>query len=191
MKKYFFHKNFINIFTKFYRLNNEILGALLRKATYSKDYDYVIDILEYAMSENLKPSYRFAEALGIFKNTRYYALQKQDSEEELIKYKAFYKVYKEWKSQMELTGLSADDVKKLLHVHPWKQLKEGEGEGIEDIKNIKTRRLWKRQMVLKKLTPISVDKIHSQNKTNPEEKNEAENSKEKSEAENPEQIDSK
>ncbi|XP_055325071.1 pentatricopeptide repeat-containing protein 1, mitochondrial-like [Sitodiplosis mosellana] len=166
------------------RLNNEILGALLKNATFIKDYDYVNDVLEYAMIENIKPSLRFTEILGTFKNGRYYKLQNNDNNEELAKYNAFYKVYKKWKSQMELTGLSTDEVKKLLYVHPWGQLKEAEGEGIEDVKNINTRRLWKRQRVLKKLNSSCIEKIHSQNKTH-------ENSERKEPTENPEQTNKK
>lgn len=149
-------------------MNNEILGALLKNAAYIKDYDYVIDVLKYAMSENIKPSLRFAQILSIFKNHRYYSLQKQDNDEELLKYNAFYTVYKTWKSQMELTGLSADEVTKLLNVHPWKQIKEAQGVGIEGEKNIYTRRLWKRQRVLKKLNPTHIKQLTSESQMNSE-----------------------
>lgn len=158
----------MKIFYHFYRLNNEILGALLKNASYIKDYDYVIDVLEYAMSENIKPSLRFTQILSTFKNIRYYSMQKQDDDDELCKYNAFYKVYKTWKSQMELTGLSPDEVSKLLKVHPWGQIKEAEREGIEGTKNIKTRRLWKRQSVLKKLNPTHIKQLQSESQTNSE-----------------------
>lgn len=134
----------------------------MKNATFINDYDYAIDILNYAIAEDVKPSHRFNEILTKFKNGRYYTLQKQSNEDELSKYNAFYRVYKNWKSQMQLAGLSADEVSKLLHVHPWRQLKEGEGTGIEDVKNVNTRRLWKRQSVLKKLNPTRIERIHSQ-----------------------------
>lgn len=163
-------------------MNNEILGALLKNAAYIKDYDYVIDVLEYTMNENIKPSLKFTQILSTFKNNRYHSLQKQDDDEELLKYNAFYKVYKNWKSQMELTGLSGDEVTKLLHIHPWGQLKEAEGKGIEGVKNIKTRRLWKRQRVLKKLNPTHIEKLQNESQTDSE--------KDQS-TEYPEQTDSK
>lgn len=146
------------------RLNNEILGALLKNASFIKDYEYVIDVLKYAMNEDIKPSSKFNEILSKFKNSRFHSLQSNDDDQEQIKYNAFYTVYKKWQEQMGLDGLkSRDEATKLLRVHPWKQLKEGEGEGIEPVKNMKTRRYWKVQHALVKLTPARFDRLQGQN----------------------------
>lgn len=155
----------------------------MRKATHIKDYDYVVDVLQYAMNEDIKPSLRFTEIVGEFKNSRYAAIQQHKKEEELQKFNAFYGVFRKWKTQMNLLGLSGDEIKKLLHVHPWKQLKEAEGEGIEPVKNIYTRRIWKKQMVVKKLNPKCIDAIHKQKEKISEKENDA--------MDNTEQIDSK
>lgn len=168
------------------------MGAQLRNATKGNSYnfDFVNDVLEYAMSENIKPSERFAEILRNFKNVNYYRLtQEQDNDEEWTKYNAFYRVYKKWQSQMELKGLSADEAKKLLKVHPWKQIKEPEGDGIEPVYNINTRRLWKRQNVLKKLTPKTIETIDRPSLANAEKKEQIENPVKKKQIENPDSND--
>lgn len=138
----------------------------MRVATHIKDYDYVIDVLEYAMNENVQPSGRFNEILSKFKNSRYYLLQAEDNEEERIKYNAFYRVYKKWKSQMNLNEISSVAAIKLLNVHPWKQIKEAEGDGIEPVKNKNTRLLWKRQHSVAKLTQSHLDRLHDENQSN-------------------------
>lgn len=140
-------------------MNNETLGALLKNATHINDYDYVIDVLDYAKDNEIKPSAKFAEMLGDFKNKRYHRLQRRNDEEELTRFNRFYKVYKKWKTQMGLTNLSPDDVDKLLNIHPWRQIKEPEGTGIEVVKNVKIRRLWKRQHALVKLTPSRLERL--------------------------------
>ncbi|XP_031621039.1 pentatricopeptide repeat-containing protein 1, mitochondrial-like [Contarinia nasturtii] len=152
------------------RFNNEILGALLKNATYNNDYDYVIDVLEYVMHENIKPSIRFYEMLAKFKNARYNSLQQIDDDEKLIKYNRFYVKYKSWKSQMGLSGLSTDEVVKLLRSHPWKQLKQAEGEGIEAVKNKKTRRIWKRQHTVAKLTSNRLERMHNNHQSDTDKK---------------------
>lgn len=144
-------------------MNIEILGALLKNATYVKDYDFVMDILFYATEENIKPSPRFIEILSKFKNASFHSLQSEQNSDAQIKYNRFYAAYKKWKEQMALDGLSRDEATKLVNVHPWKQLKESEGDGIEMVKNKKTRRYWKVQHALVKLTPDRLDRLHKQN----------------------------
>lgn len=142
-----------------HRCNIQILGALIGSATSHYDYDYVIDVLDYTMNENIKPNEIIYKMLSKFKNDRYYSLQKVDSDEEQIKFNRFYTKYKQWKTQMELNGLSSDEAFKLLRVHPWRQLKETEGDGIEIVKNKKTRRMWKRQHSIFKLTSSRLERI--------------------------------
>lgn len=144
---------------RFFRLNIEILGALMRIAIYVKDYDYIIDVLNYAMDENIKPSSKFAEMLRKFKSLRYNALQQKPNEAEQLNFNRFYACYKKWKQQMGLDGLMADDVSKLLNVHPWKQIKEGDIDGLEPVKNKRTRRIWKIQHSLKKLSPNKLEHL--------------------------------
>lgn len=145
------------------RLNNEILGALLKNASFTNDFEYVIDLLKYAMEENLKPSAKFMQILGNFKNKQYHLMQKNTNNPVMYKYNAFYAFYKQWKKQMGLLGLSSDETIKLLNEHPWYQFKETEGDGIEIVKNKKTRRMWKQQHALIKLTPQRIERLAGQN----------------------------
>lgn len=132
----------------------------MNNATYIKDYDFVIDVVEYAINERISPSHRFMEMLNEFNKSRYFTLRnRSDDDEEYIKFKRFYRVYKDWKVHNNLVGCSGDDISKSLRVHPWKQIKEDEGYGLERVKNSKIRRLWKRQHTLEKLTPNRIKNL--------------------------------
>lgn len=131
----------------------------MKNATYTQDYKYVTDILEHTMSEDIKPSFKFTEMLNRFSVSRYRSLQQENNEQELAKYNRFYRVYKAWKTQMGLDGLSKDEISAQLNVHPWKQLKEADSDGIEIVKNKRTRRYWKRQHILKKLKPSCLENL--------------------------------
>lgn len=131
----------------------------MRNAAYNKDCEYCIDLLNYAMNEGIKPSSRFVQIMSKFKNSQFYAMKMDGKEEAKAKYSQFYRVYKRWQEQMELLGLSLDEATKLLNVHPWKQLKESPGEGIEILKNKRTRRYWKRQHTLERLNPSRLKRL--------------------------------
>lgn len=152
---------FFRLVSFFLRLNIEILGALLKNATFVKDYDYVIGVLEYAMNENVRPSPKFYEVLSTFKYYHSKSRKLDEQEEHRRKYNQFYAVYKKWSKQMGLEGLTKEEAIKLLDTHPWRQLKEAEGDGIELLKNERTRRFWKKQHTLKKLTPNHLNHLQS------------------------------
>lgn len=141
----------------------EILGALLKNAAFINDYDYVIDVVEYSMNENIRPSTRFYEILSKFKYFHSKSRKLEPNEEEDAKYKRFYAVYNKWSQQMGLQGLRREEAINLLETHPWRQLKEAEGDGIEMLKNERTRRFWKKQHTLKKLTPHHLNNLQSKN----------------------------
>lgn len=143
-------------------MNIEILGALLKNASCAKDYDYVIDILEYAMNENIRPSSKFYDILISFKYGHSKARKLEPNEEEHVKYNEFFVVYQKWSKQMGLQGLTKEEAMKLLDAHPWRQLKEAEGDGIEVLKNERARRFWKKQHTLKKLTPNHLSHLQSE-----------------------------
>lgn len=131
----------------------------MKNAVHVKDYDYVIDILQFAVKENIRPSFKFTEIVNGFNVSRYRSLQAKKNDEELAKYNRFYRIYKVWKTTMELDGLSRDEISRRLNQHPWKQLKEGEKYGIEIVKNKRTRRIWKRQLTLAKLKPARLEQL--------------------------------
>lgn len=131
----------------------------MKNAAYIKDSDYAIDVLKYAMAENIKPSFKFTEIVSKFSVSQYRTVQENKNAQDLERFHRFYKVYKEWKTQMELNGLTTEEISKQLNVHPWKQLKEGEQLGIEMVKNQKTRRYWKKQHLLKKLKPSRLERL--------------------------------
>lgn len=131
----------------------------MKNAAYIKDFDYAIDILKYAMTEDIKPSFKFTEIVSKFSASQYRTVQENNNAQDLERFRRFYKIYKEWKTQMELNGLTTEEISKRLNVHPWKQLKEGEQLGIEMVKNQKTRRYWKKQHLLKKLKPSRLERL--------------------------------
>lgn len=131
----------------------------MKNAAHIKDSDYAIDVLKYAMAENIKPSFKFTEIVSKFSAKQYRTVQENKNAQDLERFHRFYKVYKEWKTQMELNGLTTEEISKQLNVHPWKQLKEGEQLGIEMVKNQKTRRYWKKQHLLKKLKPSRLERL--------------------------------
>lgn len=94
-----------------------------------------------------------------FSAKQYRTVQENKNAQDLERFHRFYKVYKEWKTQMELNGLTTEEISKQLNVHPWKQLKEVEQLGIEMVKNQKTRRYWKKQHLLKKLKPSRLERL--------------------------------
>lgn len=134
----------------------------MKNATFVKDYDYVIDVLEYARNENIRPSLKFFENLNTFKYYHSKSRKNESYDEEQLKYNQFHAVYKKWSIQMGLEGLTKNEAIKLLDTHPWKQLKEAEGDGIEMLKNERTRRFWKKQHTLKKLTPNHLNHLQSE-----------------------------
>lgn len=134
----------------------------MKNAQFAGDYAYVIDILEYAMNENIRPSTKFYEILSSFKHSCDISLKNNPNEDEQITFDGFFTVYKKWKKQMGLKGLKKVEALELLNVHPWKQLKEAEGDGIENLKNERTRRYWKKQHTLKILSPNRLNHLQSE-----------------------------
>lgn len=135
----------------------------MKNATYVKDNEFVIDVLKYAIDEKVRPSSKFYEILCAYKNWRSKLLKQESSEQNQLKWNEFYAVYKKWTNQMGLQGVPKEEAIKLLEVHPWKQLKEAEGDGIEILKNERTRRYWKRQHTLKTLNPTWLNHLPNEN----------------------------
>lgn len=133
----------------------------MSNATHACDYDYAIDVIEYTMHEDVRPSLKFYDILSTFKYFRVKALRDEPNEAEQIKCNALLAIFKRWKKQMGLYGMAHQEIIKSLNVHPWKQLKEAENNGIESLKNVRTRRLWKRQHTLKTMTPNRLNNLQS------------------------------
>lgn len=66
-----------------YRLNIEILGAMLAHACYLNDFKYVIYLMELCLSEDVHPNKIFMEKLEIFKKK----WKRKSNEEVRLKYK--------------------------------------------------------------------------------------------------------
>lgn len=104
---------------------------------------------------------KFYDILSTFKYFRVKALQEEPNKAEQITCNALVAISKRWKKQMGLYGVAHEEIIKSLNVHPWKQLKEAENDGIEILKNERTRRLWKRQHTLKTLTANRLNNLQS------------------------------
>ncbi|KAJ8979116.1 hypothetical protein NQ317_017958 [Molorchus minor] len=52
---------------KSYTLNAEILGAMLHQACYHNNFNYVVEIMEICLRENVQPNKKFMEHLANFR----------------------------------------------------------------------------------------------------------------------------
>lgn len=65
--------------------------------------------------------------------------------------------YSQWKQKMGFAKLKTKEILKLLQENPWNQFKEEESVGLEPLKNVKTRKFWKRAHTLVKFRDAKLD----------------------------------
>lgn len=82
-----------------------------------------------------------------------------ENDEQRQKYDRFYKMYVKWQKKMGFHKLSAAEIIKKVHPHPWKQFKENQPDGVEGLKNTKLRNLWKKQHGLEKLNSTRIKRM--------------------------------
>lgn len=132
-----------------------ILGSMLKNACYLRNYDYALEILHNVEKENLKLSGKFLKIIDEFNRVQFLSLRsKKCTKRDQNEYFRFSREYKHWKKNMQIED-GVDGMKKaikLADVHPWKQFKEQQSDGIENVKNIKKFRKSKTKHKLYKLT---------------------------------------
>ncbi|EFA00524.1 pentatricopeptide repeat-containing protein 1, mitochondrial [Tribolium castaneum] len=104
-----------------YRLNTEILGAMLHQACYHKNFPYVLEIMEISLRENVKPNKKFMECLHDFKKK---CKDISNDKENTLSQSGFFQKgfrifqmrYKTWLDEVEV-----DDSE---DVHPWAQFRQ-------------------------------------------------------------------
>uniref|UniRef100_A0A1Y1K6Z0 Pentacotripeptide-repeat region of PRORP domain-containing protein n=1 Tax=Photinus pyralis TaxID=7054 RepID=A0A1Y1K6Z0_PHOPY len=103
-----------------YRMNIEILGAMLTQACYHNNFKYILFLMETCLSEGIQPSTKFMQKLEEFRKKSKYI--SNDKENPLSKsttfqkgYKMFKGRYKEWCDEITVEE---------EQVHPWQQYRQ-------------------------------------------------------------------
>jgi len=100
-----------------YRLNAPILGAMLRQACYHETYDYIFEIMELCLKEQVLVSKRFLEHLDFFKKKM---KQKQEekklTKKQVVLFGIFKARYKTWLTEVQID--ESEDA------HPWQQYRQ-------------------------------------------------------------------
>ncbi|XP_044270574.1 pentatricopeptide repeat-containing protein 1, mitochondrial [Tribolium madens] len=104
-----------------YRLNTEILGAMLHQACYHRNFPYVLEIMEISLRENVKPNKKFMECLHDFKKKcKDISNDKENKLSQSAPFQKGFRIfqmrYKTWLDQVEV-----DDSE---DVHPWAQFRD-------------------------------------------------------------------
>ncbi|KAL3275685.1 hypothetical protein HHI36_020437 [Cryptolaemus montrouzieri] len=104
-----------------YRLNIEILGAMMSTACYHKKFPYILKLMEICIEENISPNRKFIEHLDNLKTTCRSMMKDKNNELAQSKifqsgFQIFRLRYKKWLAEVKI-----EDDKDL---HPWQQYKE-------------------------------------------------------------------
>ncbi|CAH0547474.1 unnamed protein product [Brassicogethes aeneus] len=100
-----------------FRLNSEILGAMLHQACYIFNYQYVFEIMETALRENVSINKQFLQHLN-----KFYNFCKEKSNTQTLtkaqerQYTIFKKRYKNWLNEIQID--------KNEEAHPWQQYRQ-------------------------------------------------------------------
>ncbi|KAF5307034.1 hypothetical protein FQR65_LT07177 [Abscondita terminalis] len=103
-----------------YRINIEILGAMLTQACFHNNFHYVTYLMETCIRENVDPDQKFMETLEGFKKKCKIICNERDnpmftSSSFHKNYKLFKTKFKEWRTEVRVQEES---------VHPWQQYRQ-------------------------------------------------------------------
>ncbi|EAT42220.1 AAEL006227-PA [Aedes aegypti] len=140
------------------RINIQILGAMLRQGTATKNFRYVTEVLEIVKQERFRPNEAFLKHLDNFNKKcekMNQAYNKQPRKAGRDEFKLEYNRYKlkleSWMDYMGLKGLGLDDAVGAVREHPWEQFKQPQAEGFEATKNPKLRHEKKKRHSIRKI----------------------------------------
>ncbi|XP_018322813.1 pentatricopeptide repeat-containing protein 1, mitochondrial [Agrilus planipennis] len=106
---------------KRYRLNIQILGAMLHQACHHNDFQYVLELMEICVRDNIKPSGKFMEKLVEFKKkNKKISNDKSNPVSDSESFKKGWKIFKmRYKSWLKEVTFDSED-----EIHPWQQFRE-------------------------------------------------------------------
>ncbi|CAG9771000.1 unnamed protein product [Ceutorhynchus assimilis] len=100
-----------------YTLNAVILGAMLQQACYHQAFDYINEIMQLCLRDNVPVNKKFLEHLDNFKKKMKNKLaSRKASKYEVGQFSIFKERYKTW-----LTEVQADETEE---AHPWQQYRQ-------------------------------------------------------------------
>lgn len=132
---------------------------MLKKACYMKDYDYVLEVLHICKTNHLKPSPRFLDIVYTFNENAFrYLSSRKLSKHDRNEFFRFSREFREWQKEMNLQDMDKESAIKAVKEHPWKQFKEAQPDGEEDIKNTRKQTFKKKRHSIHKLTDVRLEK---------------------------------
>ncbi|CRL06978.1 CLUMA_CG020011, isoform A [Clunio marinus] len=143
-----------------YKMNIQILGAMLKTACIKKNFDYVIDVLDIIKDLNLKPSERIIDCLdALIKVCNKF--RKKDwtvaSKEFRKDFGTFKQKLEKWKVDVGLRDLELSEAKKILKDAPWEQFQSVQADGFEDVKSLKQQKMQKYKRFIGKIKNLKVE----------------------------------
>lgn len=141
-------------------MNIHILGALLKNACHANSYPYISDILYMLIDKGIKPSKEFLTIIDTYHGktlSRFIRKRNFLPEKQTTAFFQFSREYKRWQKRTGLYGLQLDEAVKMIQEHPWKQFKESQPEGEENVKNSKKMHLRKKGHLLHKFRDAKLD----------------------------------
>ncbi|KAK9880831.1 hypothetical protein WA026_013157 [Henosepilachna vigintioctopunctata] len=104
-----------------YRLNTEILGAMVHQACYHTNFSYVLEIMDICVRENVQPNRKFIEHLDKLKRKCRQIINRKDSElgnskSFKVGFQIFRLRYKDWLTQVKIEDSDENS--------PWAQFQE-------------------------------------------------------------------
>lgn len=140
-------------------MNIQILGAMLRQGCATRNFAYVIKIMDIVKTELIKPNEQFLRHLesfrkdcGVFKpnelvcRTAHFRKEVKNFQQELEK----------WKEFMGLNNTAVDEAVRIVRQHPWEQFTYDQPNGMEALKNPKLRHQKK---LTRHIQRIKLDKL--------------------------------
>lgn len=123
------------------KMNMPILGAMIKQGCCTRDFEYILDILDIIWKFKMKPSEQLMETLDRFVVSCNYN-KKKDQKDLPKNFRQHVRTFKEelqkWKDLIGIGGFkSTEDVKKVLREKPWNQFQEPQASGYEERKNQK------------------------------------------------------
>jgi pentatricopeptide repeat domain-containing protein 1 len=152
----FFYFRFVGSFLTTYRLtfrlNIQILGAMLRQGCARRNFEYVLEILNIIRDQRLRPSEQLLVNLDKFvKNCRKRIHMPEHTASFKKEYHIFLQKLENWKDVMGLKDLPVQEAVKKVREHPWEQFKQSQAVGFEAEKNQKLKHKKKMERYIRRI----------------------------------------
>ncbi|CAH2237903.1 jg16706 [Pararge aegeria aegeria] len=138
---------------KKFKVNIEILGTLLKNATFQMQFGYILYIMEIVKRENIRVNDAFIKHLEIFNDRCLKIIQKNDQKNRespviAAAYNRFSHIYNNW-----LKEINVEEA--LKPEHPWKQFMEPHPTPVqrESFKIVEPKKFYKRNRRFGKYCP--------------------------------------